>query len=261
MKRIPDKRLLARSPVLPAVLRYARRMVLTAGMPRLPLRVIKELPHDPKAFTQGLCYVGDSLLESTGLVGSSSLRRLDPVTGRLMQEVIVDGDWAEGVALTGGEVVQLSYRTGVARRYAWPGLQRLRPDYRYSGEGWGLVNVDGRLLMSNGTARLLFLCGDFRPLESIRIRRFGVELRRINDLAWDGKYLFANMLNESYLFRIDPVSASITGFVDCRPLLARVGLQSAEHVLNGISAGACAGEFYLTGKCWPILFKVKIGGE
>lgn len=242
-------------------LRVARRYALTLRIPRLPLQIVEELPHDPGAFTQGLCYAGDCLLESTGRVGSSSLRRLDPHTGRILQTVAVPDDWAEGIALLGDQVVQLSYRTGIARRYRWPGLQPVRPDYRYNGEGWGLAAVGNRLLMSDGTARLRFLDQDFLEVGELHVHRFGLDLRRINDLAWDGSALFANALREPYLFRLDPARAAITGIVDCRPLIARVRPQSREHVLNGITVAAEPGEFFLTGKCWPVLFRVRIARE
>ena len=39
-------------------------------------RVVNSFPHDRKAFTQGLAWDGGVLLESTGLYGKSSLRRV-----------------------------------------------------------------------------------------------------------------------------------------------------------------------------------------
>ncbi|MEZ5333194.1 MAG: glutaminyl-peptide cyclotransferase [Thermoanaerobaculia bacterium] len=38
-------------------------------------RVIRTLPHDPAAYTQGLLWAHGTLLESTGLHGRSTLRR------------------------------------------------------------------------------------------------------------------------------------------------------------------------------------------
>ncbi|TQE05889.1 hypothetical protein C1H46_008572 [Malus baccata] len=41
------------------------------------IKVVNEFPHDPDAFTQGQLYAGnDSLLESTGLYGKSSVRKV-----------------------------------------------------------------------------------------------------------------------------------------------------------------------------------------
>ena len=249
---------LARNKRVLESLRIARRFALSAGIPRLQMRVIAELPHDPSAFTQGLCCVGDTLLESTGGSGSSSLRRLDPSTGRMLQRIDVPGDWAEGIAVIGGQVVQLSYQSGIARRFGWPRLDRLQPDYRYDGEGWGLTAVDGQFVMSDGTAALRKLDATFGPAGTIRISRFGVEMRRINDLTWDGRHLFANALHEPFVFRIDLERGAITGVADCRELIERAAPRCSDHVLNGISATAEQGVFFLTGKCWPHLFRVSI---
>ncbi|MGB5493671.1 MAG: glutaminyl-peptide cyclotransferase [Sedimenticolaceae bacterium] len=240
------------------VLRTARRFVLTVGVPRLSLQVIEELPHDPQAFTQGLCYVDGCLLESTGRIGSSTLRRVDPAAGKVLQTVEVPDDWGEGIALIGDEVIQLSYKTGIARRYHWPTLERRQPDYHYEGEGWGLVAFGQQLLMSDGSARLRRMGANFSPIGVVCFKRFGIEMRRINDLAWDGKHLLANVLSDTYLYRLDPSHGSITGVVDCRPLVARVGPMRTDHVLNGITATEADGEFLLTGKCWPKLFRVRI---
>ena len=45
---------------------------------RLKVKVLSTRPHDPGAFTQGLVLDGDTLFESTGLNGQSSLREADP---------------------------------------------------------------------------------------------------------------------------------------------------------------------------------------
>ncbi|MFS7969234.1 putative glutaminyl-peptide cyclotransferase [Helianthus anomalus] len=48
------------------------------------IEVVNEFPHDPAAFTQGLLYGGnDTLLESTGLNGRSSIREVDLQTGKV----------------------------------------------------------------------------------------------------------------------------------------------------------------------------------
>src|SRR5690606_935100 len=50
-------------------------------------KVINEYPHDQKAFTQGLEFHNDTLYESTGKKGESSLRKVDYKTGKVLQQV------------------------------------------------------------------------------------------------------------------------------------------------------------------------------
>src|SRR5439155_17247251 len=53
----------------------------------LGVEVLSFFPHDPGAFTQGLLLSGDSLYESTGLNGRSSLRQVDRATGQVIRAV------------------------------------------------------------------------------------------------------------------------------------------------------------------------------
>lgn len=231
---------------------------MQVGLPRLRLVVVDILPHDPEAFTQGLCVVDGALLESTGLHGQSTLRRLDPKSGCVLDSHPLPEDvWAEGIARLGREIVQLSYRTGVAYRYAWPSLAPLTPAYSYAGEGWGLAAADDRLFMSDGTASIAIRTAGFAPIGRLRIRRNGVELRRINDLTYDGDSLFANVLRERCVYRICPATGRITGMVDCRELVRRAGPRAEDEVLNGIAHDPATHSFYLTGKRWPELYRVR----
>ena len=45
--------------------------------------LVNEFPHDKQAYTQGLEFDGETLYESTGLKGKSSLRRVNYKTGAI----------------------------------------------------------------------------------------------------------------------------------------------------------------------------------
>ncbi len=53
------------------------------SVPEYSYRVVNTYPHDPSAFTEGLSYRNGVLFEGTGLPGRSTLRKVDPTTGRL----------------------------------------------------------------------------------------------------------------------------------------------------------------------------------
>ena len=46
--------------------------------------VVARYPHDPHAFTQGLLWHDGALYESTGRIGRSEIRRVDPATGEVL---------------------------------------------------------------------------------------------------------------------------------------------------------------------------------
>ena len=60
-----------------------------ADLPVAPARVLRVLPHDPAAFTEGLFIQNGQLVESTGEVGSSTIRRVDLESGRVLESVSV----------------------------------------------------------------------------------------------------------------------------------------------------------------------------
>jgi glutamine cyclotransferase len=50
------------------------------------VEVVRQLPHDSAAFTQGLTYSNGFFYEGTGREGQSSLRQVEPETGRLVRK-------------------------------------------------------------------------------------------------------------------------------------------------------------------------------
>jgi glutamine cyclotransferase len=60
--------------------------------------VVNSYPHDPRAFLQGLVW-HNGFFESTGQLGRSSLRRVEYLTGNVLQQVDLDAKYfGEGLA-------------------------------------------------------------------------------------------------------------------------------------------------------------------
>src|SRR5262245_16370842 len=153
----------------------------------LRVKIVRSFPHDPGAFTQGLIFHEGKLYESTGLVGRSSLRRVDPATGTVEAQVPVDPSlFAEGLAAADGRLVQLTWQEG--RALIWD-LARLTPlgEFRYEGEGWGLC-YDGRhLIMSDGSSRLVRRdVRTFDPVGEISVRSPTGPVYQLNELECVG---------------------------------------------------------------------------
>ncbi|CAN0351059.1 unnamed protein product, partial [Hapterophycus canaliculatus] len=68
--------------------------------------LLAEYPHDPLAFTQGLCFEGGFLYESTGLFGGkSTVRKVHPETGSVLQSIkLGDKYFGEGMVIVEDEV-------------------------------------------------------------------------------------------------------------------------------------------------------------
>ncbi|MDH4066442.1 MAG: glutaminyl-peptide cyclotransferase, partial [Acidobacteriota bacterium] len=116
--RVHARRLLA--PVV--VLGVGVALVAAAAAPQalfakppasLRVSVVRSYPHDRTAFTQGLIWRDGVLYESTGLVGRSSLRKVDLTTGEVRQQVLVPAPYfAEGLADVGNRLLQLTWQHG-----------------------------------------------------------------------------------------------------------------------------------------------------
>src|SRR6185436_2582257 len=85
---------------------------------RLRVKVLASVPHDASAYTQGLVWSDGMLYESAGQYGQSSLRQVDPKTGKVLRSVPVPQRYfAEGLALVGDRLLQLTWQEGTAFVY------------------------------------------------------------------------------------------------------------------------------------------------
>ena len=123
--------------------------------------VVATYPHDPQAYTQGLLWHEGFLYESTGQWERSSLRQVDLFSGEVLRSVPVRLEpptrhlFAEGLALVGDELFQLTWKDRIVYVWSLDGFEKLR-ELPLTGEGWGLTYDGERLILSDGTARLRF---------------------------------------------------------------------------------------------------------
>jgi glutamine cyclotransferase len=219
-------------------------------------RLVRTLPHDSTAFTQGLLFYGDSLLESTGAPRGreSSLRVIDPRTGAVRRHQLVPGVFAEGIAVAGEKLVQLTWRSGMARVYTLPGLAAVGW-MRYNGEGWGLTHDGESFVMSNGSDTLYWRNTAFEITRRVAVTLKGKPLSNLNELEYAPGKVYANVWFSSYVFDIDPRSGEVRRMIDCTALVRKAG--GNEHrVLNGIAYNPSTETFFVTGKDWGVMFEV-----
>ena len=235
---------------------------LAAVCPRsdqAPYTVVRQMPHDTTAYTQGLVYAGGVFYESDGLYGESRLRRVDAATGRTLASVSLDASrFGEGLALADGRLFQLTWKEQIAYVYDAATLAVV-DSFSYDGEGWGLA-FDGRLLvMSDGTERLRFLDPrSHRVVREVAVHDGAAPLRRINELEIIHGELFANIYQSDRIVRIDPVTGVVLGWLDLADLMPRERRTPGMDVLNGIAWDEATGHLFVTGKRWPTLFELAL---
>ena len=233
-----------------------------APVPFLEWEVVSRRPHDTAAFTQGLQLDGGGrLFESTGGYGESTLREVDPASGEILRvRRIPDDQFGEGLALVDDELIQLTWRKGLARRFEADTFELVHR-HRYDGQGWGLCYDGSRLVMSDGSDELEFRDPiTFEVLDSVGVTVAGEPLRRLNELECVDGAVWANVWYSDQVVRIDPADGHVTGVLDLAGII-EPDPGDADHsaVLNGIAYDAEAGTFLVTGKRWPELIEIRVG--
>ena len=242
---------------IPAIVLCFLCMACSAGPRDYRATVLESYPHDHAAYTQGLFFQNDTLYETTGQYGESSLRKLDLKSGKVLEKVNFSRKYfAEGSCVLDGKLYVLTWTSKVAFVYDAQTL-KYEATWSYPREGWGLTTDGTYLYASDGSNKIYVLDGDFKLKRTIFVSIDGRPLRYLNELEWiDGK-IWANVYTTDMLVVIDPADGKVEARIDCSGLLPVNQRTPDTDVLNGIAVNS-KGEIFLTGKNWPKLFKVKI---
>jgi glutamine cyclotransferase len=225
-------------------------------VPQLRVEVLSTLPHDTSAFTEGLEIADGALYESTGLVGQSGVRFGPPGQAPTVRASLPAPLFGEGITVLGPTLWELTWQSGVAIERDARTLAELRR-VSYQGEGWGLCHQPGRLVMSDGSDRLTFRDpASFAVTGGVTVHAGDQTFTQLNELECVGGTVYANVWQTDRILRIDANTGTVTGMIDASGLLTSAQRAHAD-VLNGIAAIPGTDEFYLTGKLWPELFRVK----
>ena len=222
-------------------------------------RVVESYPHDPQAYTQGLVYAHDTLYESTGQYGKSTLRQVDLATGRVRNGVrLPEQLFAEGIAVWEDQILQLTWKSRQAILYDRETLQG-RGQFSYRGEGWGLT-FDGRqLIMSDGTSKLRFMDPQtFRETGSLTVTDAGRKVKQLNELEFIEGAIYANVWQTDRIARIDPSNGRVLSWIDLAGLWPLRHRPTPDAVLNGIAYDADQKRLLVTGKYWPRIYHIAV---
>lgn len=248
------------------------------------VKVINRYPHDEQSFTQGLLFSHGFLYESVGLRGQSALFKVELKTGRILQRFTMEKHYfAEGLALLpdellpdkslagkskGDKLIQLTYTANKGFVYDRRSLSRVG-EFTIPGSGWGLTRVADELVMTDGSAELIFLDSKtFKVSRRLTIKDNKGPVEWLNELEYVDGFLLANVWQTSDVAVIDLNSGKVVSYIDLSALLEQIGLKRRRidkgfeadipGALNGIAYDTQGGRLFLTGKNWPWVFEVSI---
>lgn len=226
---------------------------------RQSFRIVRTLPHDTMAFTQGLVVHAGGFVESTGQNGQSSIRLVDIATGKVRRMVrLADRYFGEGMTVLDGKAYMLTWLTQTGFVFDVATLKQTGT-FTYAGEGWGLTNDGTNLIMSNGTNMLTVLDpASFRVVRAISVTLDGRSVTLLNELEWVDGEIWANVWRTNEIVRIDPATGVVKGVVDCTGILPEMEMTMATDVMNGIAYDPSAKAVYVTGKNWPHVYQIDV---
>jgi glutamine cyclotransferase len=227
------------------------------GTPHVEGRVeiLGSIPHEGRTWTEGLLVSDGVLWESTGLKDESRVRGIDRQTGEVQWSVPnTEGFFGEGLVRAFGRTYLLTYREGDAYLFERDGEPPYTRFATYEGEGWGLTATDRYLVNSNGSENLYYRDPEtFEIVEEVPIQYMGEPVQRLNELEFDGTYIWANQWQTPYVYRI--LEQDLSQVVRYE-LPAEV---CAKGTPNGIAWDEEQGIFFVTGqaceKIWTVRFR------
>ena len=121
---------------------------------------------------------------------------------------------------------------------------------------------DGRqIILSDGTPRLRFLNpATMAVARTLDVTVNGRPLKYLNELEYIDGQIWANVWMTPYIVRIDPASGVVKAVVDLSELVARAGVTDRDSVANGIAYDRAKHRIFVTGKNWPELYEIRLGG-
>ena len=231
-----------------------------AAIPVYGFKVVHAYPHDTGAYTEGLFYKDGYLYESTGENGRSSVRKVELKTGEVVQRYGVPAQYfGEGIVDWKDRLVQLTWRSQLGFVYDLASF-KLQHTFAYPGEGWALTRDNQHLYMSDGSAVLRILDPEtLATTGSIMVTADDAPVTNLNELEWVNGEIYANVWLTNRIARIDPASGHVVGWIDLGGLLDTSQLPDPTNdVLNGIAYDAKQKRLFVTGKCWPQLFEIRL---
>lgn len=230
--------------------------------------IVNTYPHDIGAYTQGLEFYGDKLIESTGngegrsgKRGKSSVRIVNPKTGEALKKVeLEDRIFGEGATVLNDKLYQLTYKNNEGYVYNIHTLEKEKTlPYFQKMEGWGLTNDGTHLYMTDGSDKVYIL----NPADFSKIDYFTVSTNRgtvynVNELEWVNGKIYANFYGQDAIGVFDPKNGAVDAVINLSDLRSKVTQHEDLDVLNGIAYNKKTDTFFVTGKNWDKMFEIKI---
>ena len=226
-------------------------------IPLYTYKIVNTYPHNVTSYTEGLLMHDGYLFESTGRYGLSRLLKTELETGKAIQSYKLDPRYfGEGITILQDHIFQLTYKSNIGFVYDKNNFEMIKV-FHYPTEGWGMTTDGDELIMSDGSATLVFL--DLKTLQQKRYITVSDDIGEIgflNELEYVNGDLFANVWQTNLIARISPKTGKVNGWIDLTGINPDPNKLKYPYVLNGIAFKKKSGHLLVAGKCWPELYEI-----
>jgi glutaminyl-peptide cyclotransferase len=231
---------------------------------------------NPTVYTQGLFYYNNTIYESGGLYSKSTLTRMEWPSQKIILKLNLEQKYfAEGIAasFSNNILYQLTYKEREILLYSFPDME-YKNKIKMPGEmkeGWGLCagKEKDEFFATDGSDKIFVLKIDknnneLNVVSHISVTQNKKSLYRLNELIYDGKYIYCNVYFSGSIYKINPNNGEVINVYNMKPLidhdikngkLTQLRLSMGD-VLNGIVYIPEKKSFILTGKLWDYYYEV-----
>ena len=228
-------------------------------------KIINTFPHDKGAYTQGLEFFNGFLYEGTGRKGSSSIRKVELTTGKVLQQKDIDAQYfGEGITIFNNKLYQLTWQSGIGFVYDLNTFEQEKTfNYTKSREGWGLSHNGEKIIKTDGTEYIWFLDPETLLEESyIEVYTNERKVEKLNELEFVNGLIYTNIWQQNTILIINPTSGKVEGVANLNGLKTTIekeqNLDDADEVLNGIAFDKDNNRLFVTGKHWSKLYEIEL---
>ena len=231
----------------------------------LTYKVTGTLPHDTAAYTEGFELKGSKLYEGTGTLENSFISIADTATGKVQKKYPMKDKtvYGEGISILGNQLFQLSYQNHIAYVYNLNDLSKSVGTFKWPYEGWGMTNDGKNLYVSVGSSIIYKLDPQsFAVVGQIQVTDDLGTVDNLNELEYVDGFIYVNKWQTTKILKVDVATGKVVATIDCFGLLSEYAPaytpKSEDSVLNGIAWDKTHHLLYVTGKNWPLIFKLKL---
>lgn len=225
---------------------------------------------NPTVYTQGLYYKDGFLYESGGLYGKSTLTKMKWPSQEIVKTNKLDKKYfGEGIAASKKLMYQLTWKEGKILYYSFPDMKYLGETKmpKQLKEGWGLTDFsEDKFYATDGSNKIYSLKKNIDKslsvTDSFEIKKGINKVNNLNDLTFDGRFIFCNVYLENIILKIfdrrfykEYNMNPLVKYETFQGVINNKKLKEGE-VLNGITYIPESKTFLVTGKNWEHYYEI-----